>query len=43
MLAAAITKARELKQKIVHKPELKDLSEIALKTVAKKTIYYTKH
>ena len=31
MLAARITKARELNQKIVHKPELKDLSEIALK------------
>ena len=40
MLAARITKARELNQKIVHKPELKDLSEIALKTVAKNYLLY---
>ena len=40
MLAAKITKARELGIKIVHKPELKDLSEIALKTVAKNYLLY---
>ena len=42
MLAAKITKARELGQKIVHKPELKDLSEIALKTVANNYLLYKK-
>ena len=40
MLAKRITNARNLHQKIIHKPELKPLSEIALKTVADNYLLY---
>lgn len=40
MLAALITKARINNQKIVHKPELKPLAEIALKVVADNYLLY---
>ena len=40
MLAAKITRARLRNEPIIHKPELKPLSEIALKTVAANYLLY---
>ena len=40
MLAYKITKARLNNEEIIHKPQLKPLSEIALKIVARNFLLY---